>query len=124
MHVLLADNQVSGRTALKRLLEQEPELYLIGEAAEAESLLAQAQAIRPDLVLLNWELPGLPAADLLAALQALCGPLRVVVFSDNMKARQEAMTAGADAFVCKEDPLEWLLSTVYAVAGLSPCFVV
>ncbi len=71
MRVLLADNQAKERTALQQLLGQDPELCLVGKVAEIASLLAQAQAIRPDLVLLDWELPGLGCADLLLALPRL-----------------------------------------------------
>lgn len=43
MRVLLADDQAKERAALKRLLGQAPELFLVGEAAGAKSLLAQAK---------------------------------------------------------------------------------
>jgi DNA-binding NarL/FixJ family response regulator len=123
MNVLLADDQVSERKALRRVLEQEPELCLVGEATEAESLLAQARAKHPDLVLLNWELPGLPVENRLAPLQTLDHPQKVVVFGEKMRTRQEALAAGANAYISKEEPLEWLLSSLLRVVGLSPCYV-
>jgi DNA-binding NarL/FixJ family response regulator len=123
MRVLLTDNRTKTRAALKRLLEQEPEVSVVGEVAGAEDLLAQVQETRPDLVLLDWELSGLQATDLLSALHSLYRPLKVIAFSRNREARQEALAAGADAFVSREEPLEWLLITLHAVGGLSPCFV-
>ena len=123
MYVLLADNRATERTVLRRLLEREPELSVVGEAVEARNLLAQAWAVHPDLVLLDWELPGLQGTDLLPTLRCLGCPLKVVAYSERKEARQEALAAGADAFFSKDEPLEWLLITLYSVAGLSPCIV-
>ena len=123
MHVLLADNQAKNRTVLRRLLEQEPELSVVGEATDAQDLLAQVHVVHPNLVLLAWELPGLQGTDLVRALHFLGCPLKVVAYSERAEARQEALAAGADAFASREEPLEWLLITLHAVAGLSPCFV-
>ena len=122
MHILLADRQPKNRTALRRLLEQEPELSVVGEAVEARDLLAQAQAVHPALVVLDWELPGLQDTCLLRALHRLGWPLKVLVYSNRTEARQEALGAGADAFFSKDEPMEWLLITLYTLAGLSPCF--
>lgn len=103
-------------------MDQEPELSVVGEAVEARDLLAQAQVVQPDLVLLDWGLPGLQGAGLLRALHCLGYPLKVVAYSERTEARKEALAAGADAFVCREEPPEWLLITLYSVGGLSPYF--
>jgi DNA-binding NarL/FixJ family response regulator len=123
MYVLLADSDGKERAALRRLMAQEPELTVVGEAIGARELLAQAQALHPDLVLLDWELPGLQGTDLLLALHCHGWPMKVVAYSERTEARQEALAGGADAFVGRDEPLEWLLITLYSVAGLSPCFV-
>ncbi len=102
-------------------MEQESELSVVGEAVEVKDLLAQVRETQPDLVLLDWELPGLRGADLLLALHTLC-PLKIVVFSRRKEARQQALRAGADAFVSRREPQEWLLATLRKVGGLSPCF--
>ncbi len=63
MQILLADNQPKVRFGLRVLLERQPGLKVVGEAADAEELLAQMEAACPDLVLLGWGLPGLAKAD-------------------------------------------------------------
>ena len=123
MHVLLADRLDNERAALKRLLDDDPELSVIAEAGAAEELLARLQESRPDLVLLDWDLPGLPPFTVMGALQCLQCPLKVIVFGENSDARQEALSAGADAFISKEEPVEALLNTVRALCRLSPCCV-
>ena len=112
MRVLLADDQTRVRSALRLLLEQEPGLSVVGEAAEAEDLLAQVEATQPDLVLLDWELPGLRTDDWLSVIRALCPQLKVIALSGQPEARRAALSAGADAFVSKGEPPERLLAAV------------
>jgi len=114
MHVLLADDHAEVRSALRFLLEQEPGMRVVGEVAEAGALLAQDAAIQPDLVLLDWELPGSQATDLLLALRSHCRRIIVIALSGRPEARQEALDAGVDAFVSKGEPPEHLLAILYA----------
>ena len=112
MRVLLADDQSKVRSALRLLLEQEPEVSVMGEAADAWELLALIETMCPDLVLLDWELPGLQEADLLPLLRARCAHLQVIALSGRPEACQAALAAHADAFVSKGNPPERLLAAV------------
>jgi DNA-binding NarL/FixJ family response regulator len=112
MRVLLADDQSKVRSALRLLLEQGPGMSVVGEAVEARDLLAQVEATQPDLVLLDWELPGLRTDDWLSTLRMLCPRLKVIALSGQPEARRAALAAGADAFVSKGDPPERLLAAV------------
>ena len=111
MRILLAGNQPKVRSALRLLLEQEMGVQVVGEATEAKALLAQVAANGPDLVLLDWELPG-TAEDLLVTLRQTCAELAVIVLSGQLEAEEIALAAGADAFVSKADPPEKLLAAV------------
>jgi DNA-binding NarL/FixJ family response regulator len=112
MRILLADNRSKVRFALRVLLEQRPELEIVGEAVDAEDLLTQVQVVCPDLVLLDWRLPSTTAADLLLALRGVCPDLHVIVLSERPETRRAALAAGADAFVSKADPPEQLLAII------------
>ena len=117
MRILLADDQPKVRFALRVLLERQPGLKVVGEATDAEGLLAQVKATRPDLVLLDWELPGLAVSEpseqgLLMALRRVCPDTFVIALSGRLEARQAALDAGADAFVYKCDPPERLLAAI------------
>ena len=112
MHILLADDRPKVRFALRVLLEQQPGLKVVGEAADAEALLALAKEACPDLVLLGWEWPGLRAGDLLSALREVCPDLFVIALSGRPEARRAALAAGADAFVSKTDLPERLLAAI------------
>ena len=112
MRVLLADDQARVRSALRLLMEQQPGFEILGEAVDATGLLDWLKAAHPDLVLLDWELPGLPAAELLRLLHGQWPGLLVVALSSQPGVRQAALDAGADAFVSKGDPPERLLAAV------------
>jgi len=112
MRVLLADDQPRVRFALRVLLERQPGLEVAGEAADADGLFTQAEAMCPDLVLLGWELPGLAAIDSLSALRGVCPDVHVIALSGRPEARRVALLAGADAFVSKTDPPERLLAAI------------
>ncbi len=112
MQILVADKQPKVRFGLRVLLEQQPGLKVVGEAVNVEELLAQVEVACPDLVLLDWELPGLAAVDLVTALRRVCPELLVIVLSGRSEVRQAALAAGADAFVYKCDPPERLLAAI------------
>ena len=112
MRIILADQHVQPRSALKRLLEEQPEFDLIGEAVDAQGLLLLAEKHLADLVLLDSELPGVYIEDLIASLHALEPPPIVIVMSSESENSRKMLKAGADVFVSKGDEPEWLLETL------------
>lgn len=115
MRILLAENRTHVRWALRTAIAEQRGLSVVGEIDRGETLLAQAATLRPDLVLLDWELPGPPATGLLQALQENDASLRVIVLSIDSDVGGAALAAGADAFVCKTDPPERLLAALRGV---------
>ena len=123
MRVLVADDQASVRSALRRLLKEEPGLVVVGEVVRADELLDKAAATQPDLVLLDCELCGLSPSfhskawqarwRLLDALHRLRSHPKVILLSGRPEMRQAALDVGADAFVSKGDPPERLLATLH-----------
>ena len=114
MRIMLADDQVQVRSALKLLLEQEAGLAVVAEVAEAEDLQPAVEASSPDLLLLDWELPGRQAGDVVRTLREQYPDLVIVPMSGRPEASSGSLAAGAHAFVSKGDPPERLLSTVLA----------
>jgi DNA-binding NarL/FixJ family response regulator len=112
MRVLLADDRKKVRSALRLLLEHKRGLRTVGEAEDAEGLFAQAASIHPNLVLLDWELPGLLANGSLSALRQVCPDSCVIALSGRPEARRAALAAGVDAFVSKVEPPESLLDAI------------
>jgi two-component system response regulator DesR len=71
MRVLLADDHMQVRWALRTAIQEEGGMQIVGEVSEVPGLLAQVVALRPDVILLEWELSGRPAGDLLGDLRAV-----------------------------------------------------
>jgi DNA-binding NarL/FixJ family response regulator len=112
MDILLASAQSDQRFALEVLLREQPGLAVTGTATGSEGLLALAQSTCPDLVLVNWDLPGRPMADVLAVVCALdCRP-QIIVLGRDARDRQAVLAAGADAYVLQGDAPDQLLAAV------------
>ena len=112
MRVLLADDHREVLSALSLLLDDEPGLCVIGEALDVRSLLDATSKLSPDLVLLDWELPGLPSPEIVHELLARRRDLTIIALSGRAEAEQSALASGASAFVSKGDPPERLLEVL------------
>lgn len=123
MRVLLADDQKELRSAMRLLLEQEPDTVLVGEVTEVATLFEEVSIASPDLLLLDWELPELKAADagkrLLATLHGRHPHLLVIVLSGRPESSRSALAAGADVFISKAEPPEKLLAALQSLRRLS-----
>jgi DNA-binding NarL/FixJ family response regulator len=116
MRVLLADDRSEVRWALRTVIREEPGLSVVGEVSDTEDLLAEVQALQPDLILLEWELPGQPVEELLSVLRVLDGQPRVIILGQEPGAEQAAYVAGADDFVNKANGAEKLLCALRRLA--------
>ena len=105
--ILLADDNQALRSALALLLETRLGVTIVGEACTMESLLAQAAITQPDIVLLDWELPGKPEADRIVVVRSVAPSARLIVVSARPESAAQAV--GADAFVNKTDLPEHIL---------------
>lgn len=119
MRIMVADDQDRVRHALRTLLEAQPGLTVVAEAADMVELLSTAQAACPDVVLLDWELPGLAVSAALPVLHRCCPGTTIIVLSCYPEARAAALAAGADKFVSKAHPPERLLD---AILGCADCW--
>jgi DNA-binding NarL/FixJ family response regulator len=117
MRVLLADDHPQVRFALSTLLKRRPEIVVVGEAKDADEVMACLVAGSLDLLLIDWQLPGLAEAGSIPALREDHPDLMIVVLSGRPELGHEALAQGADEFVSKIDPPESLLGAIAA------CFV-
>lgn len=108
--ILLADDNKNLRSALALLLETRIAATIVGEADTMEALLEQAAKTRPDVVILDWELPGKPEADRIVVVRSVAPGARVIVVSARPEAAAQA--SEADAFVNKIDPPERILAVL------------
>jgi len=99
----LADAQTDERSAL-RLILQDLNMQVVGEAADWQTVLALAPATRPDLVVVDWELVADESGAALPKLRESCPAAVVIVLISRLDPRhQAALSAGADTFISKSE---------------------
>jgi DNA-binding NarL/FixJ family response regulator len=108
MRAIIADDQIAIRRALRLLLEEVPAAQVVGEATDLNALGDLFTSASPDLVLLDWELPPGNAAAAVAGLRGQFPQVRFIVLSTSPEAANDALAAGAEAFVSKGDAPEGL----------------
>lgn len=84
-------------------------MVVVGEAADATGLLLILENGPVDVVLLDWDLPGLPVHHLLRLLRLERPSLHIIAMSSRPEARRQALQAGAAAFLSKGAPPETVL---------------
>jgi two-component system response regulator DesR len=121
IRLLLADDQALVRGALATLLGLEPDLEVVAEVGRGDDAVDAARRTRPDVALLDVEMPGLDGIAATRALRAAlpsCKVLVVTTFGRPGYLRR-ALEAGASGFVVKDTPARQLADAVRRVhAGL------
>jgi len=110
--ILIADDRCQVRRALRTYLQLKLGGDRFAEAGDLKQALSMALVLRPDVVLLDWELPAQGGAQVLAGLRAAHPGVLVVALSSKLEARKDALAAGADAFVSKGEPADRLIASM------------
>ena len=124
LNILLVDDNQDFLNATKRFLRTMPGLKLVGEATSGEQALELSATLLPDLVLMDFALPGMNglAATLLIKQQPNAPKVIMLTLHTHSALRALANEAGADGFLQKEDlvvELPRLLASLFP-AGTSP----
>jgi DNA-binding NarL/FixJ family response regulator len=105
IRVLLAEDNPFFRLSIQALLEQEPDMEVVGEASSGEEAVALATSLRPDIVLMDLGLAGMDGVQATAEVIRFASPTRVVVLSGSSveDGRERALGAGAVAYLEKDE---------------------
>ena len=112
MRILLAEHHTRLLSALRKLIAEKTEYTIAGEARDWEELLFKVREMNPDLVLLDWELPDRPSDKLMANLCSEEKHPRLIVLGTWSEVEENALAAGADAFVSKSESPDRLLEVL------------
>ena len=117
--VVIADDQGMVRAGFRSLLESEPDLRVVGEAATGEQAVAAVTRLRPDVVLMDIRMPVLDGIEATRRLTTGATTTRVLVLTtfDLDEYVFEALRAGASGFLLKDAPAEELAAAIRVVAA-------
>jgi DNA-binding NarL/FixJ family response regulator len=109
--ILIVDDCAVVRKELRNVLNLSGTVQVVGEAADGWDAILQAKALKPDIVLMDLEMPGLDGFEATRQIKALHLARTVIAFTvyANPPNREKALKAGADAFIVKGTDLRTLL---------------
>lgn len=118
IRVLLADDHTVLRAGLRALLDREPDMQVVGEAATGEEAVERVEALRPDVVVMDLSMPGAGGLEATRQVSALGYETRVLVLT--VHAEEEyllpVLEAGGSGYVTKTSADEDLTQAIRTVA--------
>jgi two-component system nitrate/nitrite response regulator NarL len=114
VRVLLADDNARFRGVLRRLLERDPEIVVVAEAADGAEALEQAAELLPDVVLMDVSMPGLDGLEATYALKAQHPDVTVLMLSVGDKEQEIAagLAGGAAEYLVKGGPAREIVDAI------------
>jgi DNA-binding NarL/FixJ family response regulator len=116
--VLIVDDHPLFRSGLKQVITEDSRFELVGETGDGEAALQLIQEKKPDIAVLDVNLPGLSGLEIARKLQIKRLPTRVIMLTmhKDEETCNRALDIGAKGFVLKENAVEEILKAIAAVA--------
>jgi two-component system, NarL family, invasion response regulator UvrY len=119
IRVVIADDHPLVRAGLRQVLADEPEIEVVGEAADGDETVAVLRATEPDVVLLDITMPGAPFPGLLRLLRSAFPRVEVLIVTmhgeDQFAVR--ALKEGAAGYLTKQQPPQEVINAIKQIAG-------
>jgi len=118
VHIYLCDDVPELRQLLRIILEEDPQLLVVGEAGNAEIGIEEIAELQPNIVLLDLSMPGMDGLEALPLIRRAAPGTAVIVFSGFTEARMASLVLehGADRYIEKGEPLERVREAVRELA--------
>jgi DNA-binding NarL/FixJ family response regulator len=118
VHIYLCDDVPELRQLLRIILEEDPELLVVGETGDAEIGIEEIAELQPNVVLLDLSMPGMDGLEALPLIRRAAPGTSVIVFSGFTEARMASLVLerGADRYIEKGEPLERVREAVRELA--------
>jgi len=117
IRIVIADDHPIFRDGLRRLLESEQDMKVVGEACDGREAVKLATELKPDILLLDLAMPHHTGLDALRDLSASDGAVRIILLTAAAEKKQivEALQLGARGVVLKDSATQLLLKAIHAV---------
>ncbi|HNR12037.1 MAG TPA: response regulator transcription factor [Thermodesulfobacteriota bacterium] len=117
--ILIADDHRVVKEGIESLLASYPEFAVIGGALDGEDALEKIKSLRPDIVIMDIEMPKLNGIDVTKEIRNFDPDIRIIIYSmySNKEYVIDLFKAGIAAYVLKEDPVSDLILAIKAVSG-------
>ena len=114
IRVLLAEDQAMIREALAALLSFEDDMEVVAQVGRGDEVTSAAQETKPDVALLDIEMPGMDGLTAAAALRRACPDIKVIILTTFGRPGylRRAMESGASGFIVKDSPADKLARTI------------
>jgi DNA-binding NarL/FixJ family response regulator len=118
IRVILVDDCPTLRVGVQKLFQQATDIVVVAEAGEGKDALAHIESLRPDVVLLDCQLPGMEGTEVAAAIQKMGLQTNILAFSayDDEEYVRGMLEAGAIGYLLKTETPERILEAVRAAA--------
>jgi DNA-binding NarL/FixJ family response regulator len=119
LRILLAEDHATVRDGLKMIVDAQPDMMVVAEAADGRAALSRASEVTPDVVVLDVSMPRLNGLKAAALLREQCPRSKVLALTRHSEAGylKEVLRAGASGYVLKQSSSSTLLSAIRAVAA-------
>lgn len=119
LRVLLADDHAVIREGLKSLINAQPDMNIVGEADNGRSAWQQAQALQPDVVIMDVSMPELNGAQVTERLKQECPAMKVLALTihEDQGYLRQLLKAGAAGYMLKRAAVEELILAIRTVAA-------
>jgi DNA-binding NarL/FixJ family response regulator len=119
LRIFLADDHGVVRVGLKRLLELEADIEVIGEAGNGREAVERATLLKPDVLIMDISMPEMNGAEATAQLKKVCPGCKVLVLTvhEDNGYLHELLEAGASGYLLKQTATVELINAVRAVAA-------
>ncbi|MBU2610007.1 MAG: response regulator transcription factor [Chloroflexi bacterium] len=118
IHILIADDHPIVRVGFKTMLEKEPDLCVVGEIGDGSQVENLTSLQRPDVLVLDVNMPGLAPVDVTRRLKERCPATHILILTayDDDAYVTGLLSAGATGYLLKEEALDTLVTAIRAVA--------